>query len=223
MTSTNQINSTLERTTFKILEQAMRDYPAKIAIAYSGGKDSIVLLHMLTRCIHENFYPDFPPIIFLDIIPPEDAELYASPKDESIILREFVKTSLNDDSLAAYPVYWVRCKTIKEGLDRCSGKIEAILMGIRSIDSNGLQFDTKSCRAVTSEDWPPMMRIAPLLHWSYIDIWSYIDRYKLAYPSIYDQGCTLTDSTGSSSSNPELRQEDSNFKHAKWLSPALDE
>lgn len=64
-------------------------------------------------------------------------------------------------------------------------KTSAILLGTRSTDpySSHLSVEMKC-----DEGWPDIMRVSPLLDWSYGDIWDYILKEKVEYCPLYDRG-----------------------------------
>jgi len=52
--------------------------------------------------------------------------------------------------------------------------------------------------------WPDIMRINPILHWQYRDVWQFLIKYDLAYCCLYDQGYTSLGDIKETIPNPLL-------------------
>lgn len=62
--------------------------------------------------------------------------------------------------------------------------------------------------APTSAGWPDMMRVNPILRWSYSTVWAYLRSTGLPYCSLYDDGYTSLGSTADTLPNPGLQHPD---------------
>lgn len=61
--------------------------------------------------------------------------------------------------------------------------------------------------APTDGDWPPLLRIHPILQWTYDDIWAFLRQLEVDYCTLYDEGYTSLGSTTNTVPNPLLRNE----------------
>ncbi|KOB78384.1 Molybdopterin-binding protein, partial [Operophtera brumata] len=74
----------------------------------------------------------------------------------------------------------------------------------------------------TDPNWPQIVRVSPLLNWSYHQIWSYVLQRRVPYCSLYAQGYTSIGSTFNTWPNPALAYTDRYgclSYHAAWKLP----
>lgn len=75
----------------------------------------------------------------------------------------------------------------------------------------------------TDNGWPEFIRVHPILHWSYTNIWDYIKKHNLDYCSLYDRGYTSLGDSENTMPNERLRKVDGTFKAAYDLDdPSLE-
>ena len=88
---------------------------------------------------------------------------------------------------------------------------QAILIGTRRTDPYaGEMINVEHLQAFqpTDGDWPSVMRVHPILEWSYQDIWHFIQVFEIPYCELYDQGYTSLGSMNNTFPNPALKQGD---------------
>lgn len=172
----------------KILKEAYDKYGEKMAIFWTGGKDSTVLLHMM----RDIFGTDKKfPTLFLDT-QLDFEELYdfihKLTKDWNINL---ITVKTTDKQMAKYN----NLITKKDRVELASMfKIvllnKAVKMHTLPALVIGIRWDEHPER-ISEKYFSPRedhMRIHPLLHFTEKDIWDYIKYHKIPYVSLYDKG-----------------------------------
>lgn len=162
--------------------------PQKVVVAWTGGKDSTVLLHLI-RMYFNGSVPF--PVMFNDSTIEFD-EIYAFIEritkewEISLIivrhdekeLEEFHQTQDEEQRKELVRIMKIHA------LDRFQKKhsIEAYIAGIR--------WDEHLARSKESYFSPRKghTRIHPILHFTEQDIWRYIKTYRVPYVKLYDQG-----------------------------------
>ncbi|WVF66325.1 hypothetical protein IAT40_001065 [Kwoniella sp. CBS 6097] len=83
--------------------------------------------------------------------------------------------------------------------------VKGVLVGTRKGDPN----DNVEILALTDPSWPQFLRVHPILHWTYADVWDFLLELSVPYCSLYDEGYTSLGSTTNTSPNPLLRNPNS--------------
>lgn len=163
--------------------KAFDDYGVDFtSISYNGGKDSDVCLHLWRLALY----------LYLERL----GKLgdYQESVDNSLCIAfhgaddfEEIDAHLNN-TVKNVGIQLVRSnKSFKEGLKTIIDHFhtKAIILGVRRTDpqGSGLQLHTPS-----TPDFPPFMRILPILYWSYGDVWSFLFAFSVPYCEMYKQG-----------------------------------
>lgn len=127
-------------------------------------------------------------------------------------------------STAMYHLNPITIKSsLKEGfehyLTKVNPNIKVIVVGIRYADPYGLllQYEQQ-----TDHNWPKFLRIHPVLHWHYVDVWDFLLACNLKYCSLYDEGYTSLGGVDNTERNMFLKLGDS-YLPAYMLEEYADE
>jgi len=168
------------------IRRILEEHPGAY-VSYSGGKDSIVLLHLAARVKPglRVFHWDHGPYL----MPREvEAEILSIAK---IIapragLRVYTAPGLWREEARWDYQYWYRAFHAKlEELARQGW--EPALIGLRAEESTRRRLRTRDpCKRGNHG-----LECYPLRKWSHRDIWAYIFTHNLPYPRVYNQYCPL--------------------------------
>lgn len=171
-----------------IIQASKKWHPEKTAIAWTAGKDSTILLHLVRkvfkgkipfRVMFNDSTLEFPEIYNfvnklkkdwkLDLLwikhLPEDLEAYKKSKDKEKKMRIMQIAKIN---------------TINYALSKYN--FRAFMSGIRW-DEHPARAKEKYFSPRTSHT-----RIHPILHFTLSDVWQYIDQCNVPYVSLYNKG-----------------------------------
>lgn len=171
-----------------------------LAFSFNGGKDCVVLLHIIRVALSNlnsrygdrktNYYKCINlPIIWMK----RDNEF-----DE---LTSFLHSCVNKYNFQLFDT----CSDYKHGLElyleTFNSNCKGIFMGQRRDDPycNKLNLQTHC-----SEGWPDMIRINPILDWSFHDVWKFLKIYNIEYCKLYDEGYTSLGASVATIPNPLL-------------------
>lgn len=223
----------------QVCERALATFGiADCALSFNGGKDCTVLAHILAAVLRrkagltaENYHI------------PTIRSLYIACKSPFPEIEDFIRYSSAPDTGYNLDLIWSH-GDIRNILAECTGmapsskgaplrNVRAMFIGVRHEDPHG---STLGFESPCDPDWPPMMRIHPILRWEYDDIWAFLRCPVLAtdmsvsapgvtgggslgvpYCSLYDHGYTSLGSTFNTRPNPMLARQGGNYAPAYEL------
>eukprot|EP00548_Thalassiothrix_antarctica_P001025 CAMPEP_0194131250 /NCGR_PEP_ID=MMETSP0152-20130528/2058_1 /TAXON_ID=1049557 /ORGANISM="Thalassiothrix antarctica, Strain L6-D1" /LENGTH=638 /DNA_ID=CAMNT_0038825977 /DNA_START=112 /DNA_END=2028 /DNA_ORIENTATION=- len=176
------------------LDHALRIYgPRSVVCSYNGGKDAVVIFHLLRAAIAHYHYKKVKtnPQVKLE----RPRVIYFDHKDEFPDILELLR-----DSVCKYDLDMIAFEegtSFSDGLkllidhNVVPGTEHAIptsfVLGTRSSDPNA---GDQGYFAPSSLYMPAFMRVNPILKWNYGHVWHFLRLFKLPYCTLYDQGYT---------------------------------
>lgn len=77
--------------------------------------------------------------------------------------------------------------------------------------------------APTDPGWPPLMRVNPVLDWSYSDVWQFLRLLSVPFCAMYERGYTSIGLVHDTEPNTKLKNEDGTYRPAWDLADDAEE
>lgn len=173
-----------EARSIEVIREALKRFDGKIATTFTGGKDSLVVLHLLRRIGGGRVAI---PVLNLD----------TTVKFREVIeFRDRMKREWDLNLIITTNREGLKKIRIAENEAECCQvlKTDAINMAVEENGwkalITGVRWDEQEARI--NEEYfsekPGHTRVQPILHFTETDIWDYIGKYRLSYCPLYDQG-----------------------------------
>ncbi|KAG8778170.1 FAD1 flavin adenine dinucleotide synthetase [Ceratobasidium sp. 428] len=145
------------------------------------------------------------PLATISPRPPPIRSVYVLCPSPFDAVEEFVELSIRAYDLRLVRVEGSMKVALQSYLEADEGKgVEAVLVGTRRNDPHGAKLDfLQHC----DPGWPQLLRVHPIINWSYGNVWDYLRHPKLQVPYcyLYDEGYTSLGSTYNTFKNPALQ------------------
>jgi len=177
----------LEKKSIDIIEKTIKKFDKqKTAVAWTGGKDSTLVLYLIKKTLGKIPFPvffndstmEFPQVYeFIEKMKKEwelDLIHFKHSKEE---LEKFAKADLEEKKKLSRIM---KINSIKRALKKY--KFEAFIVAIRWDEHKSRSREKYFSKRKNHT------RIHPILHFSEEDLWNYIHEHDVPYVSLYDEG-----------------------------------
>lgn len=174
----------------EILRSAQKLFGEKLAVAFSGGKDSLAALHLTlktlgpnTKVIYNNTTVEFPETAeFLQRLFKEwNLNLIVAKPEKSFF------SAVKERGWASHEDRWC-CRAYKDGPAKKVMVENGILAEITGTTRTESIYRRSLSPFKLPKKEPLILRINPLYDWNQWEVWKYIEEEKLPYNELYDRG-----------------------------------
>ena len=170
----------------EIIRETQNKFGDSVGIAFSGGKDSTVLLHIVRTV----FSGKIPWKIFTLDTGAEFSEIKEFTHKLSDEWGFDLITLSNSDvpEMTAPPQNKAECCYLRKVIPISKGIIAYDLKALVTAVRWDEQVSRVNDEFFTSKETPPHIRVQPMLHFRELDIWAYIKKYSIPYCELYKKG-----------------------------------
>ncbi|XP_033350134.1 FAD synthase-like isoform X3 [Bombus vosnesenskii] len=174
-----------------ILEQCYKTYkPEEVFVSFNGGKDCTVVLH-LAACVAKLRNISSLLCLYVTAEPFPEVDSFVERASQYYGLELIKKKCPLRDAL---------CSLLNEKTN-----LKASLMGMRRGDPGTQNLEVFK---PTDTTWPNLIRVNPILKWSYDQVWKFLLKYNVPYCPLYDEGYTSLGTKSTTIPNPRLKDPD---------------
>ncbi|XP_032792373.2 FAD synthase isoform X3 [Daphnia magna] len=165
---------------YQTIEECLSRYqPSEVCVSFNGGKDCSALLHLIHAAWTKRNKGSTTDGLRL-------RALYIRGQDPFPEMEQFI-----EDTRQRYDLeLWTVPGPVRSGLKMALNEhpeIKAILMGTRRSDPHSANLQAFQ---MTDDGWPSVMRVSPILDWSYQQVWLFLRQLNLPYCNLYDKGAS---------------------------------
>jgi len=186
------------KTALDVIKECFQRYtPEEVSVCYNGGKDCIVMLHLVHAYLKE-LHPD-----------KQLKSLYIQEDKTFPEVDDFIIESVRSYKLINRTMNNSMKESLRIFLDE-NPEMKAMALGVRNGDPGA---SSQNHFSPTDGDWPKLMRVNPIIQWRYQDVWTFLRGLSIPYPSLYDNGYTSLGNPDNTKPNPALRLNDEEDKY----------
>ncbi|KAI9551950.1 hypothetical protein GHT06_022287 [Daphnia sinensis] len=180
---------------YQTIEECLSRYePSEVCVSFNGGKDCSALLHLIHAAWTKRNKGSTTDGLRL-------RALYIRGQDPFPEMEQFIEDTRQRYNLELWTVPGPVRSGLKMALNE-HPEIKAILMGTRRSDPHAANLQAFQ---MTDDGWPSVMRVSPILDWSYQQVWLLLRQLNLPYCNLYDKGYTSVGNRGNTQPNAALR------------------